>query len=917
MNPEYATEPAHDFLRKTARPLTAIFAPRNVAVIGATEKPGSVGRTIMWNLISNPFGGTVFPVNPKRANVLGIKAYPSIADLPEKLDLAVVVTPAPTVPTIIGQCIDAGVKGAIIISAGFRELGPEGMKLEQQILERARDGKIRILGPNCLGAMNPTLGLNATFASTMARPGNVAFISQSGALCTAILDWSLREQVGFSAFVSLGSMLDVSWGDVIEYLGDDPHTKSILIYMESAGDAASFISAAREVALSKPIIVIKAGRTEEAAKAAVSHTGSLAGSDDVLNAVFRRCGILRVHKIADLFYMAEVLAKQPRPKGRHLTMLTNAGGPAVLATDALITDGGALAELAPDTVQALNELLPPHWSRGNPIDILGDAGPDRYAKALEIAARDSHSDGLLVILTPQDMTDPTLTAQELARIPQVRGKPILASWMGEAEVAAGVDILNRAGIPTFPYPDTAALAFNYMWRYSYNLAGLYETPAFLKAGERFGTPDRTRAEQIIETARSAGRTILTEAESKQLFAAYGIPTVQTELAETEDQAVKLAEKIGYPVVLKLYSATVTHKTDVGGVRLRLSNADAVRGAYRDIQVAVADRVGSEHFQGVSVQPMIRHSGYELILGSSLDQQFGPVILFGAGGELVEVFKDRALGLPPLNNTLALRLMEQTKIYQALKGVRGREPVDLESLGHLISRFSQLIVEQRWIKETDINPLLAGPKGLIALDARVVVHSKDVKREELPRLAIRPYPTQYIFADKLSDGTEVRIRPIRPEDEPLIIGLHKTLSEESVQFRYLHPMKLMQRISHERMIRVCFIDYNREMALVVDRENPETGEHEILGVGRLSIVRGKNEAEFALVVSDRWQQRGLGTTLLQHLLDVGRKEGLSRVTGYVHPDNSKMRRVCEKLKFTFRYLADEALLEAAIDLGATD
>ena len=435
--------------------LDAIFHPRTVAVIGATETVGSVGRTVLWNLISNPFGGTVFPVNPKRSNVMGIKAYPSIADVPAAVDLGVIVTPAATVPEVIAQCVDAQVRGAIVISAGFRELGPDGAALEQRVLEQARRGGMRIIGPNCLGVMNPIVGLNATFAGGMARPGNVAFISQSGALLTAILDWSFREQVGFSSFVSTGSMLDVSWGDLIDYLGNDPRTHSILIYMESIGDARAFLSAAREVALTKPIIVIKPGRTEQAAKAAASHTGSLTGGDEVIDAAFRRCGVLRVNNIADLFYMAEVLSKQPRPRGPRLSIVTNAGGPAVLATDALITGGGQLAPVSPGTMDQLNKLLPAPWSHNNPIDVLGDAGAERYAKTLEIAAKDPDSDGLLVILTPQDMTEPAQTAELLrqyAKIDSPFPKPVLASWMGGPDVQAGEEILNRAGIPTSPTP---------------------------------------------------------------------------------------------------------------------------------------------------------------------------------------------------------------------------------------------------------------------------------------------------------------------------------------------------------------------------------------------------------------------------------------------------------------------------------
>ncbi len=913
---EHASDILHS---KKVNPLAAIFTPKNIAVIGASEKPGSVGRTLLWNLIGNPFGGTVFPVNPNRHSVLGIKAYPTISDVPDPIDLAIIATPAPTVPKIIGECVDIGIKGAIIISAGFKEAGTEGVLLEQQILEQAHRGKIRIIGPNCLGVMNPRTGLNATFASSIARPGNVGFISQSGALCTAILDWSLQENVGFSAFVSIGSMLDVGWGDLIYYLGEDPHTKSIVIYMESIGDARSFISAAREVALTKPIIVIKAGRTEAAAKAAASHTGALTGSDAVLDAAFRRCGVLRVESISDLFDMAEVLAKQPRPQGPRLVILTNAGGPGVLATDALIGTGGELAPLSEETRTSLNQILPAHWSHNNPIDILGDADPQRYTQALEIAAKDPNSDGLLVILTPQAMTDPTQTAEQLKSYVQTlsttsgQGKPILASWMGGADVAAGEMILNRNSIPTYRYPDTATRMFSYMWQSSYNLRGIYETPVLPAINFESGIPDRSIAENIIQTARQAGRTILTEFESKQILAAYGIPIVATCIAKSEEEAVQCAEGIGYPVVLKLFSHTITHKTDVGGVQLNLRDAEAVRRAYQTIEKSVSQKVGAEHFLGVTVQPMVTMDGYELIIGSSLDPQFGPVLLFGSGGQLVEVFQDRAIALPPLNTTLARRMMEQTQIYKALKGVRGRKSIDLASLEELMVVFSQLVVEQRWIKEIDINPLLASSSALIALDARIVLHEVSVDEKQLPKLAIRPYPTQYVGKWTMKNGTPVIIRPIQPEDEPLMVLFHKTLSEESVYFRYFHLIKLQSRVAHERLTRMCFIDYDRQMALVAEYQNPETEARQILAVGRLSKLHGTNEAEFAILVSDRYQCQGLGTQLLQRLLQVGRDEQLSRISADILADNYAMQKVCTQVGFRIERTDDPTVVKAEIQL----
>jgi acetyltransferase len=908
-----SVDSAQDILRLREHPLDVFFRPESVAVIGATETPGSVGRTLLWNLMTSPFGGTVYPVNPRRASVLGIKAYPNIKAVPEQVDLAVVVTPAPTIPGIIRECGEAGVRAAIVISAGFKEIGPEGAELERRVVEEARKARMRIIGPNCLGVMSPLTGLNATFARSMALQGNVGFISQSGALCTAVLDWSLREQVGFSAFISIGSMADVGWGDLIDYLGNDPRTHSILLYMETIGDARSFISAAREVALSKPIIVIKPGRTEAAARAAASHTGSLAGSDEVLEAAFRRSGVLRVGSISDLFYMAEVLAKQPRPAGPRLTIVANAGGPAVLATDALVLNGAEVAQLAPATIEALNKVLPPTWSRNNPIDIIGDADPERYAKALEIVAKDPNSDGLLVILTPQAMTDPTRTAELVRTYARVDNKPILASWMGGVEVAAGEEILNRAGIPTFPYPDTAARAFVYMWRLSYNLRGLYETPAAVEDPK--SEADRAQAEALIQQVRRQGRTILTEYESKRLLSLYGIPTVETRIATSEDEAVQHAEQIGYPVVVKLHSETITHKTDVGGVALNLDNAEAVRAAWRRIQASVTQRAGAQHFLGVTVQPMVKLEGYELIIGSSIDPQFGPVVLFGTGGQLVEVFRDRALGLPPLSTTLARRLMEQTAIYTALKGVRGRKPVDLAALEELLVHFSQLVVEQRWIKEIDINPLLASPERIIALDARVVVHEPEVTADQLPKLAIRPYPTRYVSEWTMKDGQKVTIRPIRPEDEPLLVKFHETLSDRTVYMRYLHTLPLSQRIAHERLTRICFIDYDREMALVAERRDPETGEPQILGVARLKKIHGVNEAEFAVLVADPFQGKGLGEELTRRLIRVARDEKIERIVGDILPDNFVMLKLCERLGFKLTRTVEDPVVKASYEVAA--
>ncbi|MEZ4512436.1 MAG: bifunctional acetate--CoA ligase family protein/GNAT family N-acetyltransferase [Chloroflexota bacterium] len=901
-------------------PLDPIFRPQSVAVIGASEQPGSVGRMLMWNLISNAFGGTIYPVNPKRKSVLGVRAYATIAAVPDKVDLAVILTPAATVPDVVDECAAAGVKGVIVISAGFREVGTAGVALEQRVLTAARRGNIRLIGPNCLGVMNPATGLNATIASQTARRGSVGFVSQSGALCSSILDWSLRENVGFSAFVSIGNMIDVDWGDLIQYLGNDSSTKSIVMYMESIGNPRSFLSAAREVALTKPIIVIKPGRSEAAARAVVSHTGALVGSDEVLAAALRRVGVMRVNSIEDLFNMAEVLAKQPRPVGSNLTIVTNAGGPGALATDALVTAGGSMATLTEETKAALDKLLPRHWSHGNPIDIVGNADPTRFVETVKLAKQDENSHGVLVILSPQPQTNATETARALTAVYGKRsaafrfGKPVLASWIGGEEVAEGKRILNEGNIPTFDFPDTAVRIFTYMWRFHRRLQSLYETPT-LPAWTAEDESRHEKAAQLINDIRQTGRTLLTEYESKQVLAAYGIPTVPTLVAETAETAVSRAEEIGYPVVLKLNSQTITHKSDVGGVRLDLATADEVFHAFEMMQQSVTAKHSPADFLGVTVQPMFNlKEGFELIVGSSPDARFGPVLLFGSGGSLVEVYKDRALGLPPLTTTLARRMMERTLIYGALHGVRGRPAVDLAALETLLVRFSQLVVEQRWIKEIEINPLFALGDSLAALDARVVLYDQGVTEAELPRLAIRPYPSQYERPFTNKHGQTFLIRPIRPEDEPKMAEFHAHLSEESVYLRYFRVFPLAQRVDHDRLAPVVFVDYDRTIALVVEWQNPETGAVEIVGAGRLARGAVLEEAEFALLVRDDFHGHGLGTEMLARLLEFGRQEGIKRVIAYMLQTNTGMINVSKRLGFTFKTEDDVLKAELALATG---
>jgi acetyltransferase len=882
-------DPSQNFLEGYQNPINSFFNPQSVALIGATEKDPSVARTILNNLLHHGYQGKIYPINPKYEKVLGVKCYPDIKAIDEKIDLVVIVTPAKTVPALVKDCVDCQVDSIIIISAGFKEAGDAGKKLEEDILRTIQNTKTRIIGPNCLGLMNPHRNLNATFSADMALKGNLAFISQSGAMCTSVLDWSLKEKVGFSAFISIGSMSDVQFGDLIEYLGHDPKTEIILIYMETIGDARIFLSAAKKVALTKPIVLIKAGRTQAAKKAAASHTGSLAGSDDAFDAAIRRVGVLRVNQIEELFDMASALSKQPMPKGPNLTIITNAGGPAVLATDGTILSGAKMTELHPKTIELLNQFLPAAWSHSNPVDILGDATDEAYAKSLEVVAHDPHTDGVLVILTPQDMTKPLETAQAVSRLSHL-GKPVLASWMGGAKLDSGIHVLHQNNIPNFPYPDEAAKVFGTMWTYHENLRALYETPAIRDEDfDKLLVEKRIEiVEKIFHHALKEGRTILTEFESKKILEAYDIPTVKTVVCHTVDEAIKQADAIGYPIVLKLHSDTITHKSDVGGVKLNLKNSHAVKEAYHAIEEAVTKHHSKKDFGGVSVQQMISLKGTEILVGSIVDDQFGPVIMFGTGGVLVEVFKDRALSIPPLNSTLAMQMMSQTKIYEALKGVRGKEGVSFEKLEKILINFSKLILEHPRIKECDINPLLASAEQIIALDARFVINTA---HEPIVSSAMRAYPTEYIKAATLKDGSDIRIRPVRPEDEPKVKLFHEELSENTVRARYLSLLSLEERTSHERLIQICSIDYGNEMRLIA-----EDAHHKIVGIASYRRLPNSKDADFKLTLVDRIQGKGLGTVLLEHLIHIAKEEKLKKLTGSILDENTHLLEMCKKHGF---------------------
>jgi acetyltransferase len=863
-------------LPRRAAALDTMFNPATVAVIGASERPGSVGQKTLAALQAGQFTGKLFAVNPARASILGIAAYAHIADMPGPVDLAVIVTPAETVPGIIAECVQAKVKSAVVISGG--STGAAGAALEQQIREHLRGSRMRVIGPDCLGILVPGKCLNTSFALRMPLGGNIAFLSQSGALCTSILDWSVREIVGFSAFVSVGEMLDVDWGDMIDHFGRDPETQSIIIYMESLGDARSFLSAAREVALSKPIIVVKAGRTEAGSAAVARHTGCDAGQDEVLEAAFRRVGVLRVNEIAEIFSIADALSKQPRPQGPRMVVVSNVTSPSVLAADAVINTGGELADLSDDTYGKLQQVSP-RANRANPVVVLG-AGPQGYVEAVEIAAKDPNCDGLLAIMVPQAMPQSTKAAELLVGCDKSARKPLLACFMGET--AGPAEMLTRACIPTFAFPDAAVRAFNQMWQYSYNLRALYETPALRADATAHSL--RTLAQGIIRQARDAGRAELSEAESKQLLAAYDIPAVETRIAHNEQDARRIAGEIGFPVTLEVVSGA-----NVGagaGFRFTLPDGQAVHSAWHSIaggggkELAVALRA--------AMPP-----GFELRLGSRIDPQFGPVLLFGVGGSSADYSADRTVGLPPLNATLAERMMERTRVFRVLKNRTSRSVVELT---RVLVRLSQLVIEQSWIKEIEINPLLVTAERVAALEARVTLHSSDWTEDDLPRPAIRPYPTQYVSTWTMKNGETATFRPIRAEDEALMVKFHEELSDESVYLRYFQNINLSQRTQHERLTRICFIDYGREMALVAERRDPHTEARRIIALGSLNKVHGCDDGEAAVVITDDCQGRGLGSEMFRRLVKVARDEKLSRVVATTMLENKQMTAILKHLGF---------------------
>ncbi len=893
--------------------LDKIFNPQNVAIIGASDVEGSVGYAIVKNFTQMGYTGKVYFVNIRKPEILGVKTYPTVDQVPEPVDLAIIATPAKTVPDVMEECGKGKVKGAIIVSAGFKETGPAGKALEEKTLEIAKKYGIRIIGPNCIGIIRPRNNLNATFLDKMPKAGNVAFLSQSGALGSAILDWALHENIGFSNFVSVGSMIDVDFGDLIDYFGSDPKTKSILMYVEGITEARKFMSAARHFARTKPIIVVKSGKFSESAKAAASHTGSLSGEDGIYDAAFKRAGIVRVNEIADLFNAAEVLGTQPLPKGPRLAIITNAGGPGVMATDALIAQGGKLAKLSQKTMDSLNAVLPPFWSHGNPIDVLGDAKSERYKAAVEACLNDENIDGILIVFTQQAVSESVEISKnivELVRNKTFQNKTILTSFMGYGAVQEANSILNANNIPTYSTPEQAVRTYMYMYDYQRNIDLLYETPEELPVD---AAPPKRPIMAILRNAAFEDREILTEDEAKKILKYYNFPVVKTSVANNVDEAVAFAQEMGFPVVLKILSPQIVHKSDAGGVILNVNSPDEVRSAFELlIQRATAYNPNAQII-GVTVQPMIEKKGYELIIGGKTDPVFGPVILFGSGGVGVELFKDTSIGLPPLNTTLIHRIMEETKVYRLLKGWRNAPPVDLKKLDETVLMFSQLLVDFPQIKEIDINPLLVSEKDATILDARIVINKDNVckKFEPHEHMVISPYPKKYEILWLLKNGQEVLLRPIKPEDEPLWLEMFQSLSEESIRYRFFQMLK---DTPHEVRVRYCNIDYDREIAIVA--EIVENGKRRILGVTRLSIESDEKSGEIAFLVSDYWQGLGLGTKMVDYVLDIAKERGMESVHSIILQDNYRALSLSKKMGFKIEYLND-GTVKAELNLKEED
>jgi acetyltransferase len=886
--------------------LTSLFTPESVALFGASDRPDSVGGIVFKNLLSSGFEGRIYAMNPKRKEVQGQKAYSSLDEINESVDLAVVATPAPGIPGIVEACGENGVKMMLILSAGFRETGMEGRRLEDRVIQLAKRYNIRLMGPNCLGIIRPDIGLNITFGHNNARPGNLAFVSQSGAICTAILDWAEKFDIGFSAVVSTGIAADLDFGDYLDYLISDPNTKAILLYIEGIKNSRRFMSSLRAAARIKPVIALKVGRHSAGAEASMSHTGALVGSDETFSAALSRSGVLRVETIGQLFAAAKALSSpRTRSASEHLVIITNGGGPGVMAADRATDQGIELSTLREETIAALNEVLPEVWSHSNPVDVLGDAPPERYQQALDICLKDPGVDGAIVILTPQAMTQPTEVAEAVIESAQNSDKPVMTSWMGGTQVSAARKLLNNSHIPDFGTLETAVDAFSYLARYNRNQRLLLQTPARLSSEQ--GPPDSEGARLIIEGVLTEQRKILTEPESMAILNAFRIPTVRNAVAHSANEALIIAESIGFPIAMKVLSTDITHKSDAGGVRLNINSAHEVRGAYRQLIDQVLVNVPDATISGVTVEKMYRSSnGRELMIGIIRDPVFGPVISFGSGGTNVEVMGDSAISLPPLNQRLALDLIQRTRVSKMLGEFRNMPAADMDQLIEVLLRVSSMACELPWIQEMDINPLIMDENGIVAVDARIVVDYPKPSTDPYNHLAIHPYPAHLVKQVQLNDGTDIVIRPIRPEDAEIEADFVRDLSTESKYFRFMNSL---QELSQEMLVRFTQIDYHNEMALIAVKSNGTSEEQ--IGVARYTTNLDKKSCEFALVVSDRWRGRGIAHHLMRRLMQVARDRDLERMEGQILGNNVKMLQLMKALNFQIKKDPDDFSVKLAV------
>lgn len=869
--------------------LHPLFNARSVAIFGASEREDSVAGTLFRNLRQAGYKGEVYPVNPKYATVFGERCYVSAGELPAVPELALIATPASTVVSIMQACGQHGIRHAIVLSAGFREVGAQGMALEDALVAIARQYGIRFIGPNCLGIQRPSIGLNATFSQGVTQAGDLALVSQSGALCTAMLDWAETNGIGFSSVISTGASADLDFGEILDYLAVDTQTKGILLYIEGIRDARRFMSALRATARFKPIVMVKVGRHATGAKAVMSHTGALVGSDAVFDALVRRAGVVRVNTILQLFASARALSTHIQPTGNRLAIVTNGGGPGVMATDLAVDLGVRMADLSPETITALDAVLPSNWSQANPLDIIGDATAARYRAAVDACLRDDNVDGVLAMLTPQAMTRPTEAAQAVVDVAKTSSKPVLTCWMGEAQVIEGRRLFKQAGIPYFTTPEPAVEVFSFLSAFYENQRLLMQTPGPLS---HQAEPDVEGARLIIESALAHGRHLLNEVESKALLSAFHIPIAQTLIARDPMEAMLLAQQLGFPVAMKINSPDITHKSDVNGVRLGLSSGQAVRAAFGEMLADVQRLRPDATLEGIVIEPMVaRPHAREVLLGMTSDPVLGPVIVFGAGGVDVEALQDRAVTLPPLNHYLARDLIRRTRVATLLGPFRNRPPVDMDALENVLLRLSEMVCELPWLAEIDINPLLVDENGALALDARIVIAPRVPTADRYGHMAIHPYPAHLVTRWQLPSGNDVLIRPIRPEDAELTQGFVRSLSEESKYFRF---MDAVRELSPTMLARLTQIDYTREMALLALTEID--GKEVELGVARYAINPDAESCEFALVVDDRWQKQGIGHKLMDVLMDVARSKGLKMMEGEVLKTNRPMLKLVEALGF---------------------